>query len=112
MPRQSIGASDLIIGAPRLSIEVYHKSTEAPPRQSSHLPIGLILSAITRHTAHGVALLSLLCRAVRVSMLPEESRAALDSKFIWTGASESIVVVVACLLDIPYLALRSIAQES
>ena len=53
MPRQSIGASNLIIGAPRLSIEIYHKSTEAPPRQSSHLSIGLILSAITRHKTGG-----------------------------------------------------------
>ena len=31
-------------------MEIYHKSTEEPPRQSSHLSIGLILSAITRHT--------------------------------------------------------------
>ena len=53
MPRQSIGAFDLIIGAPRLSIEIYHKSTEAPPRQSSRLSIGLILSAITRHSPSG-----------------------------------------------------------
>ena len=70
------GVSHQSIG---VSIEIYHNSTEATPRQSSHLSIRLILSAITRHRNIPLVYQSILSLAIP----PSDPRGFAHSSCPW-----------------------------